>query len=89
MPGVAANVVGLAYIAAGQGRRGDALALIEEAGAIAAASEAYGIMCHVEEAGAQMLGDRQRLPAPRARRVCAQLTPGPVGRLTRSVRTSA
>lgn len=54
MPGVAANLVGLAYIAAGQGRRGDALALIDEAGAIAAASGAHGIMRHVEEARAQL-----------------------------------
>lgn len=63
MPGVAANLVGLAYIAAGQGRRHDALALIEEAAAIAAASGAHGITRHVEEARAQVLGDRQRLPA--------------------------
>lgn len=54
MPGVAANLVGLAYIAAGQGRRGDALVLIEEAGAIAAASGAHGIMRHVEEARTQL-----------------------------------
>lgn len=54
MPGVAANLVGLAYIAAGQGRRADALALIDEAGAIAAASGAHGIMRHVEEARAQL-----------------------------------
>jgi hypothetical protein len=54
MPGVAANLVGLAYIAAGQGRRDDALALTEEAGAIAAASGAHGIMRHVEEARAQL-----------------------------------
>ena len=54
MPGVAANLVGLAYIAAGQGRRDDALALIEEAGAIAAASGAHGIMRQVEEARTQL-----------------------------------
>lgn len=51
-PGVAANLVGLAYIAAGQGRRDDALALVEEAGAIASASGARGILRHVEEARA-------------------------------------
>jgi tetratricopeptide (TPR) repeat protein len=60
MPGVAANLVGLAYIAAGQGRRDDALALIEEAGAIAAASGAHGIVRQVEEARGRILGDRQR-----------------------------
>jgi hypothetical protein len=54
MPGVAANLVGLAYIAAGQGRRDDALALVEEAGAIAAASGAHAILRHVEEARAQL-----------------------------------
>ena len=63
MPGVAANLVGLAYIAAGQGRRGDALALIEEAAAIAAASDAHGIMRHVEEARARMLGTRPATPS--------------------------
>jgi hypothetical protein len=50
MPGVAANLVGLAYIAAGQGRRGDALALAQEAGAIAAASGARAILRQAEEA---------------------------------------
>jgi hypothetical protein len=50
MPGVAANLVGLAYIAAGQERRDDALALLAEAGAIAAGSGSHGIMRHVEEA---------------------------------------
>jgi tetratricopeptide (TPR) repeat protein len=54
LPGVAANLVGLTYIAAGQGRRDDALALIEEAGAIAEASGAHGIMRQVEEARAQL-----------------------------------
>jgi hypothetical protein len=55
MPGVAANLVGLAYIAAGQGRRDDALALAEEADAIAAASGARAISRQVEEARAQLL----------------------------------
>jgi tetratricopeptide (TPR) repeat protein len=50
MPGVAANLVGLAYIAVGEGRRDDALALIEEAATIAAASASEGVMRSVEEA---------------------------------------
>jgi tetratricopeptide (TPR) repeat protein len=50
LPGVAANLVGLAYIAAGQGRRSDALALIEEAGMICGTSGAQGVMRSVEEA---------------------------------------
>ena len=54
MPGVAANLVGLAYIAAGQGRRDDALALLEEAAAIAEASGAKGIMRWVVEARTQL-----------------------------------
>lgn len=52
LPGVAANLVGLIYIAAGQGRRDDALALIEEAAALAGASGAGVIMRQVEEARA-------------------------------------
>jgi tetratricopeptide (TPR) repeat protein len=43
MPGVAANLVGLAYIAAGQGRRAEAFALADEAAAIAEASGAHAI----------------------------------------------
>ncbi|MCW2877639.1 MAG: hypothetical protein JWQ95_1739 [Sphaerisporangium sp.] len=54
MPGVAANLVGLAYIAAGQDRRDDALALIEEAGTIAETSGAQSIMREVEEARTQL-----------------------------------
>jgi hypothetical protein len=50
LPGVASNMVGLIYIAAGQGRHDDALALLEEAAAIAEASGAHGIMRQVEEA---------------------------------------
>jgi tetratricopeptide (TPR) repeat protein len=52
LPGVASNLVGLIYIAAAQGRRDDALALIEEAGAIAEGSGAHRIMRHVNEARA-------------------------------------
>ena len=52
MPGVAANLVGLAYIAAGQGRRDDALALLDEAGAIAEAHGADRIVGQVADARA-------------------------------------
>lgn len=48
--GVAANLVGLSYIAAAEGRRDDALALAEEAAEIAEVSDAQGIMRQVEEA---------------------------------------
>ena len=54
LPGVAANMVGLAYVAAAQGRRDDALALIEEAGSIADASGAHAVMRQVEEARTQL-----------------------------------
>jgi hypothetical protein len=50
LPGVAANLVGLAYIAAAQGRRDDAVAMVEEAGTIAEANGALGIVRQVEEA---------------------------------------
>jgi tetratricopeptide (TPR) repeat protein len=50
LPGVAANLVGLAYIAAAQSRRDEALALVEEADAIAEASGAQGILRQVEQA---------------------------------------
>lgn len=50
LPGVAANLIGLAYIAAGQDRRGDALALLDEAGAIAEATGAHRILRSVGEA---------------------------------------
>jgi len=52
LPGVAANLVGLAYIAAAQGRRDEAMALLDEATEIAEASEAHGVMHQVEQARA-------------------------------------
>jgi tetratricopeptide (TPR) repeat protein len=54
LPGVASNLIGLTYIAAAQGRREDALALIEEARAIAEASGAHGLMRHIEQARAAL-----------------------------------
>ena len=54
LPGVAANLVGLAYIAAGDGHHDEALALLKEAGAIAEASDAHRITRQVEEARAQL-----------------------------------
>ncbi|GAA0366625.1 hypothetical protein GCM10009530_15550 [Microbispora corallina] len=50
LPGVAANLVGLAYITAGEGRRDEALALLDEARSVAEAAGAHGIVRHVEEA---------------------------------------
>ncbi len=54
LPGAAANMVGLAYIAAGQGRGQDARALLDEAAAIAAASRADRILQQVNEARAEL-----------------------------------
>ena len=53
-PGVASNLVGLIYIAAGQDRRDDALKLAAEARAIAEASDATGLLRQIEEASAQL-----------------------------------
>lgn len=63
MPGVAANLVGLIYIAAAQGRREEALALASEAAAIAEASGAYAILQQVHEARAHVAAGHS-LPPP-------------------------
>jgi tetratricopeptide (TPR) repeat protein len=55
LPGVAANLVGLAYIAAGQGRHKDAGRLIEEADEIAK-DRAPGILAHVGGARRDLTG---------------------------------
>lgn len=55
-PGVAANLVGLAYVAAGQGRRDDAVALAAEAAAIAQASGAQVVLGQAQEAHAAVSG---------------------------------
>jgi tetratricopeptide (TPR) repeat protein len=54
LAGAAANLVGLTYIAAAQERRDDALALLDEAGAIAEASQAQRIAQQVSEARATL-----------------------------------
>ncbi|WP_433214353.1 tetratricopeptide repeat protein [Microtetraspora malaysiensis] len=50
LPGVAANMVGLAYIAAAQDRRAVALATLDEAHAIAQAHGAHAIVRQIEQA---------------------------------------
>ncbi len=57
LAGAAANLVGLAYIAAAQGRRDDALALLDEAGVLAGATGAQRILRQVSQARAE-LSDR-------------------------------
>ncbi|MDG6105056.1 tetratricopeptide repeat protein [Dactylosporangium aurantiacum] len=54
LPGVASNMIGLAYIAAAQDRRADALAILDEAHAIAGGHGAHAIVHHVERARAQI-----------------------------------
>jgi hypothetical protein len=54
LPGVAANLVGLAYIAAAQGRGDDIPALLDEAGAIAEAHQAQRILKQVNQARADL-----------------------------------
>jgi hypothetical protein len=63
LPGTAANLVGLAYIAAAQERRDDALALLDEADAIAGASNAQRILEQVSEARAAIPDQHGRRPA--------------------------
>jgi len=50
LPGVAANLIGLAYIAAAQSRREDAQSLLAEAAAIATETGAGRVLHHVTEA---------------------------------------
>jgi hypothetical protein len=59
MPGVAANLVALAYLAGDQDRHDDALALVEEASAIATASDARAVARWADEARSQLRGDAQ------------------------------
>ncbi|WP_406197255.1 tetratricopeptide repeat protein [Kitasatospora sp. NBC_01560] len=52
--GVAANLVGLAHLAAADGRPADAHALLDEAGALAAVADAKAVLHSVEEARAAL-----------------------------------
>ncbi len=54
LPGVASNMIGLAYIAAAQDRRADALATLDEASAIAHEHGAHAIIRHIEHARTQI-----------------------------------
>jgi tetratricopeptide (TPR) repeat protein len=56
LPGVAANLVGLAYIAAADGRRDDALSLLREATQVAEACDAQAILHQVEQAHSDLHG---------------------------------
>nr|WTA65290.1 tetratricopeptide repeat protein [Micromonospora sp. NBC_00855] len=54
LPGVASNMIGLAYIAAAQDRRADALAILDEADTIARTHGAHAIERHIEQARTQI-----------------------------------
>lgn len=54
LPGVASNMIGLAYIAAAQDRHAEALATLDEAHAIASAHGAHAIVGHIEQARKQV-----------------------------------
>ncbi|MEU4339560.1 tetratricopeptide repeat protein [Micromonospora lupini] len=54
LPGVAANMVGLAYIAAAQDRPADALTTLDEANAIAQAHGAHAVVRQIEQARTQI-----------------------------------
>ncbi len=58
LPAAAANMVGLAYIAAAAGRSSDALALLDEADSIAKATRAHRIARQVSEARAELTDRR-------------------------------
>jgi Flp pilus assembly protein TadD len=58
LPSAAANMLGLAYIAAAQGRGDDAQALLDEAGATATASHAHRILQQVNGARAEISDQR-------------------------------
>jgi tetratricopeptide (TPR) repeat protein len=58
LPGVAANLVGLVYVAIAQDRRGEAQALLEEARAIAEACDAERILRQIDEARIQIEATR-------------------------------
>jgi tetratricopeptide (TPR) repeat protein len=53
-PGVAANLIGLAYVAAGDGRREEGLELLAEAGTLAHDCAAHRIASQVDEARARL-----------------------------------
>lgn len=54
LPGVAAGLLALARLAAGDGDRDEALALVAEAEAIAEASDAHGVLRWIEESRAEL-----------------------------------
>lgn len=63
LPGVAANLVGLAYVAARQERRDDASSLLDEAATLAGSTESHGVLRQIagarEELGLAPLPGRR------------------------------
>jgi hypothetical protein len=54
LPGVAANMIGLAFLAVQDGRRADALSILDDAETLARDSAAFGTLKWVEEARAEI-----------------------------------
>jgi hypothetical protein len=57
LPGVAANLISLAYLAADDGRRQEAAQLLDEATSTAEASQAHGVLRWVAQARPVIGGD--------------------------------
>jgi tetratricopeptide (TPR) repeat protein len=54
LPGVASNLIGLAYVAAAQNRRADAFAALDEASDIAREYDAHAVLRDIEQARASL-----------------------------------
>jgi len=63
LPGAAANMIGLAYIAGAQERNDDVLTLLDEASTIAKTCHAHRILAHVNEARAELSDQHTHPPA--------------------------
>jgi tetratricopeptide (TPR) repeat protein len=63
LPGAAANMIGLAYVAGAQERYDDVLTLRDEAGAIAETCHAHRILAHVNEARAELSDQHAHRPS--------------------------
>jgi hypothetical protein len=63
LAGAASNMVGLAYIAAAQHRNDDALALLDEADAMARADQAHRILHQVSQARTELSDQHPYRPA--------------------------
>ncbi|MFG2142665.1 tetratricopeptide repeat protein [Streptomyces sp. NPDC048696] len=68
LPGVAANLIGLAYLAAQQERRDDAGALLEEAAELAESTMSHGVLRWIAEAREELSLPRENQPEAMTRK---------------------